>query len=484
MIKRIVLVLLLVSICKFSYAEHLNYNTDVFDLGRNDKGFQQRKYLCHTAHINYKNNIDKFEKINTTLLFDINRKWKQSKASYHCIIPEYVDDWFEFYNAYEGANHTIKAKPICNHIKGEYFAGEDGQGVIYKDAFSKDIDLKVYAYWGGLKKVICINKKPLDISKDLTFDFELELPQGKDKVKDKDGNIWDKQTTLNFQDKTLKIGEDGKESYFRNAWVWDSGELQQPVNIELFKQGNKIYLRKTILKDILEKVVYPLYTDHPTNYNPTAGDGHIRALTMDTWDTAHDDTGVSATASPTTATMQTGSLNSGGAGGWGIQRSFVPIDTSGIDDGATITNAILYLYSTAKSNTDNDTDDWINVVQTTQADTTGATLVADDFDQCGSVNNPTEGATRIDIGNITTSAYNAWTLDAIGIGWISKTGISFLGTREGHDAIDSPITTDTTDRITVSTSEDTSGTKDPYLDVTVSAGGAASILNPIRIKWN
>src|SRR3990167_10899601 len=139
MIKRLILTLLLLGICNFCYSEPLNYNTDVFDLGRG-----QKNYKCHSAHINYKNSRGEFEKINTALIFDIDKKWKQSKASYHCSIPEYADDWFEFYNVYEGANHNIKAKPVCSYSKGEYFIGDDGQGVIYRNAFGQDIDLKVY----------------------------------------------------------------------------------------------------------------------------------------------------------------------------------------------------------------------------------------------------------------------------------------------------------------------------------------------------
>lgn len=73
--------------------------------------------------------------------------------------------------------------------------------------------MKVYAYWAGLKKVIIINEKPVDISTGLTFDFELELLIDKSKVKNKNGNIWNKVDTLSFKDKTLLVGNDGKESF-------------------------------------------------------------------------------------------------------------------------------------------------------------------------------------------------------------------------------------------------------------------------------
>jgi len=121
---------------------------------------------------------------------------------------------------------------------------------------------------------------------------------------------------------------------------------------------------------------------------------------------------------------------------------------------------------------DNDGDDFITVVQTSQADT--ASLTTADYDQCGAISNPTEGATRIDIGSITIGAYNSWTLNATGLGWISKTGYTFLGLREGHDAINSAITFGI-NRVKFAGSEATGTANDPYLDVTSSAGGGETV---------
>jgi len=432
-----------------------SYTRKVFSLEGNKK-----LYRFHTAHKHFKNEKEEFETIDTTLSFDeTTKQFCQSKASYHCNIPEYADDWFEFYNAYEGANHTIKAKPVASHVKGVAFSADDGQGVLYKDAFGKGIDLKVYAYWHGLKKVIIINEKPAEIA-DMSFDFEMELPSTK--VKDRQGIEWDKSSTLDFKDKTLKIGEEGKESYFHNAMMWDSGKNRENVNIELYTKDGKTYLRKTIPKEFLEKATYPVYTDHPTNYNPTAGDGDVNSAYSEIWDTAHDATSgsdVDYSASNMNCLVYGGTF-------FFIQRMFIPINTSGIVDDATIISASLYLYLNVKDNLDNDGDDWMNIVKTSQISTT--TLTYDDYAQCGEVDNPIEGATRINIGNLNISTYNAWTLNSTGIGWIDKTGITKLGMREGHDCIDSAVTN--LNDMGCATSENTSGTKDPYLDVTTSGG--------------
>jgi len=190
-----------------------------------------------------------------------------------------------------------------------------------------------------------------------------------------------------------------------------------------------------------------------------AGDGQITS-TNAVWNTAHDATTGSANAAITSFNVQ--SRHDGST--YRVSRVFVPFDTTSIPNGAIITAATLNLYVIATSNTDNDGDDWVNVVQTDQAST--ATLDNDDINNCGAVDNPTEGATRIDIGNITLNQYNVWTLNSTGLTWINKNGNTLLGLREGHDAIDSPIGTNLSDRIGFSSTEETGTTQDPYLEIT------------------
>lgn len=156
-----------------------------------------------------------------------------------------------------------------------------------------------------------------------------------------------------------------------------------------------------------------------------------------------------------------------GGGDYSIIRGFWLFDT-GADIGAsdTIDDATFSLWITSVTNTENDGDDWINVVQSSPASNTA--LVDDDYDQCGdAIDNPTEGATRIDLGSISTGAYTDWTLNATGEGWVGKGAgsITKLGTREGHDAIDSAIT-GTNDNIIVGYFAEQTGTaNDPKLVV-------------------
>ena len=130
----------------------------------------------------------------------------------------------------------------------------------------------------------------------------------------------------------------------------------------------------------------------------------------------------------------------------------------------------------------NDGNDWANVVQTDQPD--HGILTTADYNNCGATNNPTEGATRIDITDVVDDNYNTWTLtEATGWGWIKKsgeastcgtalTGWTRLGMREGHDAIDNlPVDSNT---VQIRFSEYANTAYDPYLTVTYTAAPPAA----------
>ena len=121
-----------------------------------------------------------------------------------------------------------------------------------------------------------------------------------------------------------------------------------------------------------------------------------------------------------------------------IYRSLLPFDTSSIPDSATITSATLSAYVASKMNYDNDGDDFITLVQSTQASSTA--LATTDYARTGATNNPTEGVDstgRKDITSITANAWLTFTLNTTGQGFVSKTGSTLLALREGHDVIDS-----------------------------------------------
>lgn len=191
----------------------------------------------------------------------------------------------------------------------------------------------------------------------------------------------------------------------------------------------------------------------PTNYYAGAGDGYVVRFQEGTWAGARDNPlGENAFPVVDEDWMWYGDVE---GGLYTVSRVFFPIDTSALPPGAGITAATLYFYVA-------DTgagDKALGVVQTSQANT--GTLVVGDFDECGAVDNPTEGATR---SSSVSAGYNGLVLNATGRGWIDDDGITKLGIRGGKDIDDiSPISRH---YLRLCYSEYTGTDHDPYLRVT------------------
>lgn len=113
------------------------------------------------------------------------------------------------------------------------------------------------------------------------------------------------------------------------------------------------------------------------------------------------------------------------ATGYYIARAFLTFDTSFIPYNSSITAASLNMYATSSiTNTDNDGQDYLTVVQTSQPDE--FVLGTTDYDLCGSsVTSPTEGidaGQRKDISSISLNSLVTFTLNATGRGWIKTNG--------------------------------------------------------------
>ena len=60
-------------------------------------------------------------------------------------------------------------------------------------------------------------------------------------------------------------------------------------------------------------------------------------------------------------------------------------------------------------------------------------MTAEDYDQVGVLNSPTEGADRVAVSSLVNGSYNSITLNSTGRGWINKTGVTKLGLRNSRD---------------------------------------------------
>lgn len=163
-----------------------------------------------------------------------------------------------------------------------------------------------------------------------------------------------------------------------------------------------------------------------------------------------------------------------------IVRAFFLFDTSSLADGDTITSATMSTYVTGKNTTfagttDNDGNDYLTILQSNPA--SNIALASADWDMAGdAIDNPTKGSSDIDITSISTSAYTDWALNATGLTWVSKTGITKLAMREGHDQEDDNITSSLSEcTINFYYADQTGTSNDPKLVVESDAGAVTTL---------
>lgn len=162
-------------------------------------------------------------------------------------------------------------------------------------------------------------------------------------------------------------------------------------------------------------------------YSNASGDGEVW-VSGASWSAAHDATSGTAEVNTTPSAVYS-------EPGTFMGRVFLPFDTSTIPDNATITSATLRVYVTVVNDNDNDGNDFIRLVESTQA---SETLIAGaDFDAVGT----TALATDIDIGTVSTNTFLDFTLNSTGLALINTSGFTKLALREGHDVLNDPIAT-------------------------------------------
>jgi hypothetical protein len=149
---------------------------------------------------------------------------------------------------------------------------------------------------------------------------------------------------------------------------------------------------------------------------------------------------------------------------YATRRASFSFNTSALTAGATISAAVLSLYSldTYHANTFDTVDNSINVVASTPLNP-GA-LTTGDYNSFGT----TIYSTMTYANYTAPNGFRDFTLDAAGRATISKTGISVLGLRIGSDISGTGITwkADADAAIGIRWADNTGTTSDPYLTVT------------------
>jgi hypothetical protein len=182
---------------------------------------------------------------------------------------------------------------------------------------------------------------------------------------------------------------------------------------------------------------------YAVNFNSvSAGDGYVSSSgnnAVTSWADTRGGTGpASVTAVPAGVIALVRSM-CGIASSVGVERGFFPFNTSSIPISASISSSSIQFSVNAQSDTLNDAQSYVTVVESTQA--TDATLSASDFNSLGTI----EGVDVADRLLVGTSGVGTTTfkLNATGRSWIKRSGeasscsatsgISCFALREGHD---------------------------------------------------
>lgn len=437
---------------------------------------------CHIGHIHFKDDI-------TGQLRDVDFTWEDAgthwilaSASYRLRVAKNFSAvaLIEFQNKYEGAAHVVTYDPRqIVWLQNRTFASATvisnqqnvtgvvtGSTIRYTGAFGPGIHFEITLQRSGFRKEVVIDSlAALGAPPTGTAGVALLFRYGGQglTVTDEAGQVWNGVSLFERSGRLRLIDAQGRPTFVAPAMAFDAGDRQLAIPVGFVQRPAGLFQVKFLSRAVIDNAVYPLRADTTTQFYAGAGDGNIISTANATWDASHDATTGTANAISLTERV---SAFAGGVN-YFMRRMFFPVDTSGIPDTDTIVSATFWAKSgsTSYSNTDDDGDDWLNIVgPTTQADPT--TLANGDYDQCGAIDNPTElSDTRRDISGISSSTYYDWVLNAAGLAAISKTGYTLLGLREGHDIIDSAIQLNTDNTVRFNLSEQTGTGDDPYLEV-------------------
>lgn len=447
----------------------------------------------HTGQIHYKEN-NTFYDANYTLE-DMGYYWKMEKASYKLYVaknfsdPTFYDgNIIRFDNDYEGADHSIyymphsiwwinKNDPNDRQLisNAQPVNGTLTNNVIhYESAFGEGLDFEITLRRSGFKKEIIIENSSVAGSPPspnhvpvvlFRYDAQGLTLKGNNQSSDWDENSYYEDTN-GF---TVREAIGKYKSYILPAYVIDANRNSQQTKVFWEKRNGYLWQAKVIPLSFMQTAEYPVRADTVTQYYSGAGDGAVENwLAATTWTAIHRmDPGSSFFYTRTDGDITV--FGNGANNNMGISRAFIPINTSSLPDDAIITSASLYVNFTSFVNNVNDGNDFISLVQTTQASNTSLSL--DDADQCGGLSSVVEGINttdRIDLTGKSNGQYS-FPLNSIGLTWISLTGFTKLGLREGHDLlnISFPLGAGFTQNGVVLSFSETTGTGgDPYLNVT------------------
>ena len=442
--------------------ERLSKRTLTSKTFENGNGF---KGQFHIGHIHYPSGLSKNGKladIDTTLEYNVTSKtWGMTKASYDAEIGIHGD--VRFHNGDGSVARTISN---LSKIEAKPYAGSEfgkiGKGLIWTDLLGSGMHQIVEVRNGALVRIFRFERKPAFNEIDLVVDmagltFAQKPTTGKELI---------------VSDTMELPTAEGRKIITRKPSAWNHRGDSISIQFKYYLDGTTLHMVKVIPQAFIDGTFTErgawLETDDSDSYYAGAGDGSVEineVVETANWTTnrnaaAGDLARPTATATNGPATQLWDDWVGGGNQRLRIARAFFPVDTSALADGSNIISAVLNVKPTNKGS-----NGTFVVIQTSQA----STSTLDNADYSAIVlDSPNEGSSRLNIADAVVGVYNTVSLNSTGLGWIDKTGVSYIGLRQGNFDIDdsSPALGNSASYIFVNTSEQTGTDSDPYFDIT------------------
>lgn len=373
----------------------------------------------HGKWVNY-NDGQTWKKIDLSLRIN-GTEYVMDKAPFEARIPKFADGMLTFTNNNRFSSDGKLAINTASVSKQKWWVGSnhvagvvEGNSVVYHGALPVG-DIIYELHEQELRSIVRINQQ--SGSGDIELPFlesysDNMAPQLKNGVtigaKERDaGRGYSVEKT---KDRAIVT---------RPAYVWDSGSPQKRQEIPVlcsYKESISS-CKKVLPKEFLENAVYPVFTDTVTTFFSGAGDGQITSISNTSWSSARNSGGnYSFSADYTASTLDMRNDYFPVAPYYYCYRLYFPFDTSSLTSTATITASVFKVKSTgAESLITNAT----HLVQSSQASLT--TLSTSDFTPSSFTS-----SANIAAGSWSIGGSNAFTMDATGRGWISKTGVTKL----------------------------------------------------------
>ena len=353
--------------------------------------------------------------------------------------------------------------------------------ILYEGAYPEG-DLIYYVDFGRaprLEKLVRINSYPTKTR----YAFNISYSDGVDFSQTIEGikREWNKTGAFVFDNtKGISVKRTSRERGIglKKFQIWDSGEnrIKQPVAVEITSRGDNEYiLTKDVASFFLGSPVYPVYTDTTSTFYPdpnvesTSVDGTAARSnpTQEVWANLRDgngNTSQDSTAFDTAFVLEAGNQESK----WDyMQRAFYLFDTSSIPDDDSISNAT---FSVKYDDTGGGTLCAFNQIADLVLSAPSSNTAIANADYEGTVNNITaQSDTQLACSTFddNTESYKDWTLNATGLGNISKTSVTKLGIRWSGDRSNTEPTWSSAAiaRVYARFADETGTSKDPKLVV-------------------